>query len=561
MFREMVVFKDKISEYGHHAEQIMQHYSDRSRAVAHIIHKAKELLQKKTADRSQMDIAFIVGLLQQKNELTLKYCVGWSPKQWILLAKKVRIATLHPIAKLFEVGAAANCAYLLLKGGVRVFSPKINPITKLRSYIYELDLTCGAVIGEASFGGISTRLQTVQAITHCEFLVIQSEDFISIDEIGGMWKMSVNAKYVFLKEIPIFKHYGDYQIYRLAQVLVVSTIPKHSNVLKKGSGCENLSFIFNGRLDIVSDINDKSILASLQKYDYFGESSILRTKFSSMAIKPSKKKTSKQRTLNLTNYHYFECFDVRSSSAIEVLVLPKKYFHLVDSTALKHLRLAYISRTKWRAERADAVYAEEEELKRERRQLVEAVHLPTRVSSIDNISKSDNLENSALSTSNAFEILDLPIINAKINPLALLATSKTSATMKANRKLLEQLHSSSRRPHTAIPSSGFSTIYGSTYRTVYCELAMNLTGSQNDRLVGYISNNSTLPVLPSPEKVAGPESLEKNELIERPLSSPTAFGMTGSQRIPSLTSYCTYAELTGDATGNKLMLRRGGGSS
>ena len=80
----------------------------------------------------------------------------------------------------------------------------------------------------------------------------------------------------FLKKVPIFHHYEDFSVYRVACAMEPRTISKDQVVCKRGGAAETISFIYNGIVDILSDLDDTSPLAKLQQYDYFGESSVLR---------------------------------------------------------------------------------------------------------------------------------------------------------------------------------------------------------------------------------------------------------------------------------------------
>ena len=115
----------------------------------------------------------------------------------------------------------------------------------MKTFIYEEDLFPGALIGEAALGGIDKQLQTVMTISSCEFLVINVADYRAIDERSGVKSMSVNDKYQFLRNIPLFDHFENFDVFKIAQALVLELIPKHSSVLKKCAICDSLKFVTN----------------------------------------------------------------------------------------------------------------------------------------------------------------------------------------------------------------------------------------------------------------------------------------------------------------------------
>ena len=126
LYREIVINSSKVIEYGDHAREIITNKHDKLHAVEAIIHIAKVILSKKTSQRTVSDIEFLNGILMQKNELINNFCKNWTPHQFIMLAKKMRIALFLPLTKVCEADHPANCAYLLLKGTARVFSPYVE---------------------------------------------------------------------------------------------------------------------------------------------------------------------------------------------------------------------------------------------------------------------------------------------------------------------------------------------------------------------------------------------------------------------------------------------------
>jgi len=126
VFRDLVILPEKLFEYGEHAHKIMSSSRDRGKAVEAISHTVKHILVKKSLDRTHDDCLFILAILKQKNQLTGNFCQSWSPLQLNLLVKKAKIAHSLPLHKISEVDHPAHCAFLLLKGCVRVFSPVVD---------------------------------------------------------------------------------------------------------------------------------------------------------------------------------------------------------------------------------------------------------------------------------------------------------------------------------------------------------------------------------------------------------------------------------------------------
>lgn len=434
-------------------------------------------------------------------------------------------------------------------------------VTKARLFKYDEDLYPGAVLGEETLGGIAKRLQNIVAITHCDFMIIDAASYRAINDISGTKQLSVNEKFEFLQMLPVFKHFERYDLFKLAQALAVEQVPKHTRVLSKGQEAESLCLIFNGKVDVLSDIDDKSPLATLQKYDYFAESSLLRYLVSKSRAKDHHGRHDKggrdHHDLGKPGrYHYLECFDAIAASSLELLVIHKNSYHIIDAIAAKQIRLAYIARMNWRADRADIVYEEYRELSRSMTKLLrQNTSGPTRpttatgsVSSMQHNSISESIEISSRDKTSSST--KLPLIN-KVNPITLLATSKNAIALRNNKLFLDKMANAEliKRPQTAAVSNGFSVLMGSAKKTPFCEFAMNLKVSSSfDRISTrfLLADETTTPArIASPSSPVHqssgtskptPEILESS--AEKSHSAADRILFMGSQRIPSITSYC-----------------------
>jgi len=128
---------------------------------------------------------------------------------------------------------------------------------------------------------------------------------------------------------------------------------------------------------VSSDIDVSSPIASLQKYDYFGESSILHYFFGPNGSLKSKAASATDLDdspeSEQLNYHYLECCDVKAGSAVELLVLPAIHFELLNNLGSLHLiKSAFLSRMVWRMDRSDLVHIERNESSRSRTKLLQA---------------------------------------------------------------------------------------------------------------------------------------------------------------------------------------------
>ena len=620
MYRVMLLVPAKTEEFGRHASEILKTHHDRQKCVDALIHEIKHILTKKTFERTPDDINLLVGLLHQKNRFLDQYCQGWNSSDFIMLAKKLRFAHVMPLNKIVEAGQPGSCAFLLLKGSARVYTPYSSEKNKRKILQYEEDLCPGALIGESVLGGITERLQTVQSITPCDVLIIEANDFIAIDERHGHKTINLSDKFSFLREMPLFRHLEPYELFRLSEALVAEQVPRTSLIIKKGRVSESLYFIYYGKFDVISDIDGKSTLASLQRHDYFGESLPLRNYFIDGSLNSSRRGQHNNHHKHLhhhhnhhhhqissqgnhhhggavdtkqsydhlpsSSYHYLECFDGRAGSALDVLVLHKNHFNLLDYVVLKQLRLAYVSRMKWRAERADIVYEEHRETALMRKRNLEASSgsrptsaaattfeiQPEDVRAVPEIARSAvversqttvNLNTGATRSLNipmpgkartrklTVDLSILPEINCALNPITLLATSKNALVLKRNKSLLDRTikFESIRRPRTSL-HLGFASLAGNPTRTLHCEVAMNLCELPSHE---HRSGPVLLPFLTGEDTVNGTSNAvdQQHSKAMKPESSSTGHlfrtgsagtssrtNMVGTQRIPIMSSYC-----------------------
>jgi len=256
----------------------------------------------------------------------------------------------------------------------------------------------------------------------------------------------------------------------------------------------------------------------------------------------------KEKTLG--NYHYLECFDARSGTSLEVLVLKKEFFHLIDHVTLKNIKTAYVSRMKWRAGRADILYQEFRDQNRARLKFfresesdtIEESHSIKSSSFIPLMSSPENVNSTVLKDNPArpmtASLASLPKLNDKINPITLLATSKNSIELSKNRNLLDKLSREDliKRESISALSNGFTTLMGASQRTPICEMAMTLCDKNDD-----LHESSTTDfIYESPIKITTKNhgSFRESGIKSADSISKKRQNLLGSVKIPTITSYC-----------------------
>ena len=103
-YRELKIRPDKFEFYGQLASNIMSRNMTKRRAVDEIRYQTRRALDTDKSRRTPADIAFISGLISQRNALKDNYLSNWPNYQLLELCKKVSILYVPPLSKIIEVG-------------------------------------------------------------------------------------------------------------------------------------------------------------------------------------------------------------------------------------------------------------------------------------------------------------------------------------------------------------------------------------------------------------------------------------------------------------------------
>jgi CRP-like cAMP-binding protein len=172
-------------------------------------------------------------------------------------------------------------------------------------------------------------------MTQVDLAVIECEDFVSAQDKASR-KMSVEDKYQFLQEIPLFKAWEPFKLYKIAHELVQHEYDKGAVVVKRGEASSNLYFLLHGRVDIFYSLHKKTTITSIQKFGYFGESGLI---------------SAKLKTLNkVVEESYGMCM-----ARTDMLVFPAEHVNLFDEGTFNILRSSFFAKNNWRKERAETI--------------------------------------------------------------------------------------------------------------------------------------------------------------------------------------------------------------
>ena len=339
MYRMMILEPEKyVDEAGPHAKLLMLRHPLTADAVDAIAEKTKMILETAVTARSKEDNAFTIGLMRVKSLFRLKLCAGWTEPQVAELVKKFKFAAFKPMRKVIECDTKGTCAFLILRGAVRIFSTVVNEITGRRSLEFEEDLGPGEVFGEAALGGVYHRYITAQAMTDVELAIIEDDDFTASQDKTGS-KMSVDDKFKFLTRVSLFRSWEPYRLYRVANALQQDEVDRGTVLFRRGDVHKDLYFLLSGRLDVVTSLTEPHTITHIEPGEYFGESGFLTRmqKIGAGGKSPP----------------IIECSTVVAVTRVDLLVLTESQFSiLANSHCLELMRTAYPLKKAWRNSRA-----------------------------------------------------------------------------------------------------------------------------------------------------------------------------------------------------------------
>jgi len=371
MYRSMVLVPHNVGKYGPIAKDIMDKYGgdeehDRLNATVAIQKAAKEILHKPPLERTEHEHSFIIGLLSQPNQLKSRWCQEWPDYKYEALCRKLVFRRgVEALRKVNDVGEWGSTTLLILRGCVRLHAHYHDDKTNRPHLVYEEDAKSGELVHTAALGGMDRRLLSVTAISDVEFAEIEYHDYL--DAKGtDVYTLSTDEKYRLLSNVPLFREWEPYALYLVAQELQHQDCSAGTKLLTTGKYSDKLFFLLHGEIDILSNVNRTSTMATLQKYEYFGESSVLNHFFADeYALGQGHAQTKRERRLIRNGKNrkhpsvFYELTDAVTKSHVELLVLPKEYFALINASTAESMRKQYYKRAQARLIRSKMLYQED----------------------------------------------------------------------------------------------------------------------------------------------------------------------------------------------------------
>lgn len=129
----------------------------------------------------------------------------------------------------------------------------------------------GASFGELALMYNAPRAATVRATSDC---VVWALDRLTFRRVLLHKTASKRSMYeTFLKEVPVLKVLGPYELSKLADALNSETYEAHETVVREGDSGDNFYLIESGTAQVAR--NDQGVVQELSKGDYFGEVALL----------------------------------------------------------------------------------------------------------------------------------------------------------------------------------------------------------------------------------------------------------------------------------------------
>lgn len=522
MYREMLLKPDSAEQYGELAKAVMIMHHSRESAVNAIMTQIQAIGKTDPNERTTAEHNFMYGLLMQKNALRDKACKGWPSYQFKLLSRHVKVVKYKPLSKIIESGAIGTSAYLILRGMVRIFSNSAVEGSHKVSQKYEEDLFSGEIFADAALDGIRTRLVTAQAITACDLLVLEYKDYAGAKVENGQ-KESVDDRFQFLSKSSLLKHMDGIDLYKLASAMNREELTKGSVVLRKGEITKKLSFLKEGKVDIVVGLGQtqiQHIITTLTPQECFGESGLL----SSSNFISDKSEDLRE-----------SCYAVVGNYAV-LLTLPEQHYNLLDQGTVERLMLSFREKSSWRVHRLRSLINETKNIHKIKKKM-SSVNIEHKEEAPDEKPKVEEID-----------LNNIPsMIDGDLDPLLAISTCRNSREVRKVQNAIKE----TKRPNSAKPTLRKNTMDHLKGNIDYRRKTHNSGASRNND--GWTSTEATKFVenlktpLPSlnlkmintkallPEiKAEGQEFWMKTP--EEYLKTPSNL-LLGTARIPSPKSY------------------------
>jgi CRP-like cAMP-binding protein len=199
---------------------------------------------------------------------------------------------------------------------------------------FEEDLFPGEIFGETALAGNHTRNITALAVTACDLLIIDDQDFVMAQDRDSV-HMGTEERSKFLTQVSMFRNWDSYKLLRLAHVLIQEEVDKGTTLITHGTVSKDFYFIINGKVEVLDSLEKRNVITTLTTNDFFGESGFCNKFTKSL------------------NHKVVEEFYAVASTKVDVLVFHEANFNLFDIHSIDLVKQAFKAKQQWRRDRVN----------------------------------------------------------------------------------------------------------------------------------------------------------------------------------------------------------------
>lgn len=288
LYRQIVLNEDKLIEYGTLVTHIYKTSDNRDEFIETMQLELDNVLKLDNSKRSSAECCLVHAIMNQRNSFRPLACQSMPPYMYKDLSLKAELIKVKCLKYIVDGASRGKVTYLILRGCVRLYSVKFVTSNKKATGIqYEQELQPGDIFGEDTVKGASTPFFSAMAITDCEILCFTEKSFMDVQDTS-ITQFNSEQKTDFLKNVPTFRDWKLYHLFNVGKNLRLDMYDKGTQLLVKGNESKAFYFIVNGLVNLVQKTAKASkTLCCLQKYDYFGESSLINSEMKKRQVSSS----------------------------------------------------------------------------------------------------------------------------------------------------------------------------------------------------------------------------------------------------------------------------------
>lgn len=273
-YQDIIINPHHADDYGSVGSKVLSLNLTRHGGSHFIRQAVASLYSTHTESRGYSDHLLAHCILNIKCKFHQNRLIEWDAVQILQLSRHASFLSVHTLKRVVEADTPNTKIYVILRGAVRLFSTKRNIFSGRNELEYEEDLAPGECFGDEVIDGVFHNSRTAIAMSECDFLVFESNDWKSSKNFRTNI-LSDDDRYDFLKEIPLFKAWDYVSLYQLASRLDQQCVGKGETIINVGDISPSIGFVYSGRIDVTKNRNALNSLSSIQRGSYLGETGLL----------------------------------------------------------------------------------------------------------------------------------------------------------------------------------------------------------------------------------------------------------------------------------------------